>query len=159
MLQEVTLKLESRLRDFEGSCKVIRLDHAFSAFSSDVRCRLCLAGDPYGKQGAHFLDHADFSPERFNCNNTMITSMPLFSGFSWIIHIVNLIPTSKLLRLLPAGKVFGDVRKFSLACLHQAISFEKVMTARASRPRIMVRYFSTWRLAKCLQARGRLSDC
>src|SRR5689334_9524115 len=40
MLHEVTLKLESRLRDLEGSHRVIRLDHAFSAFSSDVMCRL-----------------------------------------------------------------------------------------------------------------------
>ena len=125
MLQEVTLKLETRLRGFEGSRKVVRLDHAFSAFSSDVMCRLCLANGPDGEQRADFLDHADFSPEWFNCINTMITSMPLFSGFPWIIHIVNLIPIGILLRLLPAGKVFGDFRKFSLACIHQDIRLKE----------------------------------
>lgn len=125
MLHEVTLKLETRLRDFEGSHKVIRLDHAFSAFSSDVMSRLCLANSPEGGHSPGFLDHADFSPDWFNCINTMIMSLPLFGGFPWIIQIVNLIPMSVLLRCLPAGRVFADFRKFSLACIHEAISLKE----------------------------------
>jgi hypothetical protein len=125
MVCEITLKLETRLQKFEGSHKVIRLDHAFSAFSSDVMCRLCLADDPDGEQRSDFLDHPDFSPEWFNCINTMIASMPLFSGFPWIIHIVNLVPMTILLKCLPAGKVFRDFRQFSLASIHRAIGLKE----------------------------------
>jgi hypothetical protein len=121
MLGEVVLKMETRLREFEQSYTFVRLDHVFSAFSSDVMCRLCLANSPDGDRRTEFLDHPEFSPEWFSCINSMITSLPLFSGFPWIIHIVNRIPISILLKLLPAGKVFGDFRKFSLACIHEAV--------------------------------------
>jgi hypothetical protein len=121
MLAEVVLRLESRLREFKGSHKVLRLDHAFSAFSSDVMCRLCLAKSPDKDHRPDFLDDAEFSPDWFNCINTMITSLPLFSGFPWIIHVVSFIPMPFLLKLLPAGKVFGQFRKFSLAAIHEAI--------------------------------------
>ncbi|OSS47233.1 hypothetical protein B5807_10115 [Epicoccum nigrum] len=121
MLAEVVLRLESRLREFKGSHKVLRLDHAFSAFSSDVMCRLCLAKSPDKDHRPDFLDDAEFSPDWFNCINTMITSLPLFSGFPWIIHVVSFIPMPFLLKLLPAGKLFGQFRKFSLAAIHEAI--------------------------------------
>jgi hypothetical protein len=121
MLGEVVLKMETRLRAFEQTGQVLRLDHVFSAFSSDVMCRLCLADDPDNDKRPDFLDHPEFSPEWFKCINSMITSLPLFSGFPWIIHIVNTIPLWVLLAFLPAGKVFGDFRKFSLACIHEAV--------------------------------------
>jgi len=55
----------------------------------------------------------------------MVKSLPLFGGFPWIIHIVNFIPMSILFWLLPAGQVFNDFRKFSLACIHEAIRVKK----------------------------------
>ena len=121
MLGSVVLKMEIRLREFERTHKVVRLDHVFSAFSSDVMCRLCLANGRDSDKRLDFLDHPDFSPEWFNCINSMVTSLPLFSGFPWIIHIVNSIPIWILLALMPAGKVFGDFRKFSLACIYEAV--------------------------------------
>jgi hypothetical protein len=125
MLGEVVLKLESRFREFEGSHKVIRLDHAFSAFSSDVMCRLCLTKSSDKDCRLDFLDDNSFSPDWFNCINTMITSLPLFGGFPWIIHVVNFVPMPFLLKLLPAGKLFGDFRKFSLAAIHEAIDVKR----------------------------------
>lgn len=125
MLGEVVLKLESRLREFKGTHKVIRLDHAFSAFSSDVMCRLCLTKSSDKDCRPDFLDHDEFSPDWFNCINTMITSLPLFSGFPWIIHVVNFVPMPLLLRLLPTGKVFGDFRKFSLTAIHEAMDVKR----------------------------------
>jgi cytochrome P450 len=137
MLKETVLKLETRLREYSGTKRVIRLDHAFSAFSSDVMCHICLSGGLGDEKRADFLDDPDFSPEwyflcssavrveltrcRFDCICNMVKSMPLFGGFPWIIHIVNLIPMSFLFWCLPAGQVFANFRKFSLACIHQAI--------------------------------------
>jgi cytochrome P450 len=63
MLKDVTLKLETRLREFSGTDRVIRLDHAFSAFSSDVMCHICLSGGLGDEKRADFLDDPDFSPE------------------------------------------------------------------------------------------------
>ena len=125
MLGEVVLKMETRLRDFEYAHTFVRLDHVFSAFSSDVMCRLCLANSSDGDRRNDFLDHPSFSPDWFNCINSMITSLPLFSGFPWIIHIANRIPISVLLKLLPEGKVFGDFRKFSLECIHEAVRLKE----------------------------------
>ncbi|KAF2686311.1 cytochrome P450 [Lentithecium fluviatile CBS 122367] len=121
MLGEVILKMETRLHEFSGTKKVVRLDHVFSAFSSDVMCRICLSGGPDGEKKPDFLDDADFSPDWFDCIVNMVKSLPLFTGFPWIIHIVSFIPMSILLRLLPAGKTFSDFRKFSLSCIQEAI--------------------------------------
>ncbi|KAH6615377.1 cytochrome P450 [Boeremia exigua] len=125
MLEEMVLKLESRIRDYERSHQVIRLDHAFSAFSSDVMCRLCLADGPNEEPRSDFLSHPDFSPEWFNCLNTMITSLPLFTGFPWIIQIINLVPIDVILKIIPSGKVFADFRKFSLESILKAIRLKE----------------------------------
>jgi hypothetical protein len=58
---------------------------------------------------------------RFDCIVNMVKSLPLFTAFPWIIHLVNAIPMSILFWALPAGQVFNDFRKFSLACIHEAV--------------------------------------
>jgi hypothetical protein len=63
MLGEVVLKMENRLHEFKGTQKVVRLDHVFSAFSSDVMCRICLSNSPDSEKRPDFLDHPEFSPE------------------------------------------------------------------------------------------------
>lgn len=57
---EMSLKLESRLRQYEGKHTVITLDHAFSAFSGDIIRRVCFNKDDFGDL---FMDHPDFSPD------------------------------------------------------------------------------------------------
>lgn len=60
MLAEVALKLEHRFLEAQGKNKVIRLDHAFSAFSGDIIGRICLG--PV-ESNDRFLDHPEFAPE------------------------------------------------------------------------------------------------
>jgi hypothetical protein len=63
MLAEVALKMETRLRQFQGRGQVVRLDHVFSAFSSDVMCRICLSNHSDAEKREDFLDHPEFVPE------------------------------------------------------------------------------------------------
>lgn len=57
MLADVVKKLEDRLQALKGTYKVIRLDHAFSAFSGDIIGSIC-----WEKQ-EQFLDDPEFAPE------------------------------------------------------------------------------------------------
>jgi hypothetical protein len=125
MLAEVVQKMELRLRESANTQKVVRLDHVFSAFSSDVMCQICLSDGPQGNQRPDFLEDPDFSPQWADCITSMIKSLPLFSGFPWIIHLVKCIPTSLLFRLLPAGIPFNDFRKFSLECINEAVCLKQ----------------------------------
>lgn len=59
MLAEVALHLEERLREMKGQHKLVRLDHAFSAFSGDIIGRICLDGGEEGR----FLDDPDFGSD------------------------------------------------------------------------------------------------
>jgi len=56
LLAEVVQKFEGRLNTFEGTGTIIRLDHAFSAFSGDVIARICWE-NPHS-----FLDDSEFAP-------------------------------------------------------------------------------------------------
>ena len=66
MLAEVALHLESRFRELEGTNSVIRLDHAFSAFSGDIIGRICLGTDDRGSHGDRFLDSQDFASDWYS---------------------------------------------------------------------------------------------
>ncbi|KAL8720262.1 MAG: hypothetical protein Q9225_002860 [Loekoesia sp. 1 TL-2023] len=57
MLAEVVEKLASRIEAFRGTHSVIRLDHAFSAFSGDIIGRICW------EDKKEFLDDPAFAPE------------------------------------------------------------------------------------------------
>lgn len=58
MLAEVTLHLETRLREFAGTGKVIRLDHALTAYTGDIIGRVVL--DTPDRDDL-FLSDPDFS--------------------------------------------------------------------------------------------------
>jgi hypothetical protein len=60
MLAEVALHLETRLRQYAGTGQVLRLDHAFTAYTGDVIGRMCLDSDDPGDR---FLSKADFSAD------------------------------------------------------------------------------------------------
>jgi hypothetical protein len=83
MIAEVALHLETRLRELKGSKKVIRLDHAFAAFSGDIIGRICLDN---GETGGRFLDDPDFAPDWYNVIHAIVRSIPLFTGFPWIVQ-------------------------------------------------------------------------
>lgn len=61
MLAEVALRLEEKFRQIKGENRVIRLDHAFSAFAGDIIGRVCL--DSRNGEGSSLLDDPDFTPE------------------------------------------------------------------------------------------------
>jgi cytochrome P450 len=58
MLADVALKLEERLKKLSGTGTVIRLDHAYSAFSGDIIGRICLGS----RNTNEFLDDPEFAP-------------------------------------------------------------------------------------------------
>ena len=63
-----------------GTGKVVRLDHAFVAFSGDIITRLCLDDPP------NFVDEPDFAPEWFELFQAIIKSLPIFMSFPWLIR-------------------------------------------------------------------------
>lgn len=80
MVAELCEKLIRRFQSFKGTGKVVRLDHAFLAFSGDVISRLCIDDPP------NLVDHPDFAPEWFDLFHTVIKSLPLFMGLPWLIQ-------------------------------------------------------------------------
>ncbi|RFU72325.1 cytochrome p450 [Trichoderma arundinaceum] len=97
MLAEVALHLESRFRELEGKNTVIRLDHAFSAFSGDIIGRICLGTGDRGSHGDRFLDDPNFASDWYNVIHTIVRSIPLFTGFPQIIQVLSLLPENFLL--------------------------------------------------------------
>ncbi|KAL8663897.1 MAG: hypothetical protein Q9202_003446 [Teloschistes flavicans] len=96
-----------RFERFKGTGKVVRFDHAFTAFSGDVISRLCVDDPP------NLVDDPDFSPGWFDLFHSGIVSLPLFMGLPWLIHLIRLIPESILTRLDPRSQTFN---KFKLMC-------------------------------------------
>ncbi|GKZ75835.1 hypothetical protein AnigIFM56816_003291 [Aspergillus niger] len=122
MLAEVALKLEGRLREYEGRHKVIRLDHAFSAFSGDIIGRICLDRDDAGDE---FLDHPDFAPDWYNLIHNLVRSIPLFTGFPWIVQVVSYVPERILLKLFPQGQVFNTFKIVALRNITRILNDKK----------------------------------
>lgn len=57
MIAQVVEKLDVRLKALEGTNTVIRLDHAFSAFSGDIIRKICWEDEK------EFLNDPQFAPE------------------------------------------------------------------------------------------------
>lgn len=74
MLAEVALCLEDRLRQMKGQHKIIRLDHAFSAFSGDIIGRICLDSGEEGR----FLDDPDLGRDWY-----IVPNCHLYSSHHW----------------------------------------------------------------------------
>ncbi|KAK4222262.1 cytochrome P450 [Podospora fimiseda] len=122
MLAEVALHLESRIRELKGSNKVIRLDHAFSAFSGDIIGRICLDD---GTGSGRFLDDPDFSPEWYDVIHAIVRSIPLFTQFPSIIRVLSLIPESVLLWAYPRGQMFNIFKQRAKDHIRRAMSKTK----------------------------------
>nr|WNZ75843.1 hypothetical protein [Trichoderma harzianum] len=122
MLAEVALHLESRFRELEGKNAVIRLDHAFSAFSGDIIGRICLGTGDRGSHGDRFLDTPDFASDWYNIIHAIVRSIPLFTGFPQIIQVLSLLPESLLLWVYPKGQMFNIFRQRALQQIRLANS-------------------------------------
>ncbi len=69
-----------RFESLKGTGKVVRLDHAFTAFSGDVINRLCIDDPP------NLVDDGEFAPGWFELFHTGIVTLPLFMGVPWLIQ-------------------------------------------------------------------------
>jgi cytochrome P450 len=84
MVADLTAKLVvDRLESFKGTGKVVRLDHAFTAFSGDVINRICV-----DKPSETYIDDDEFSPWWFDLFHLGAVSLPLFMGLPWLIQYV-----------------------------------------------------------------------
>ena len=77
LVEELVVK---RFGSFKGTGTVVRLDHAFTAFSGDVISRLCVDDPPT------FVDDEEFAPWWFDLFHSGIVSLPLFMGLPWLIQ-------------------------------------------------------------------------
>lgn len=78
MLAEKAICLESRIREYKGQGKAVRLDRAFSAFSADCIERICTDDlEP----GDGFLDQPDFGPEWYDGMLGLIRNAPILTKF------------------------------------------------------------------------------
>ncbi|KAJ2997361.1 hypothetical protein NUW58_g678 [Xylaria curta] len=118
MLAEVALHLETRLRQYAGTGKIVRLDHAFTAYTGDIIGRMCLDTDDPGDR---FLSKEDFSADWFWIMHMIIRSVPLFSGFPWIIRLLNPIPSEVLLWLYPRGQAFATFQQKARTSIRKAL--------------------------------------
>ncbi|KAI0548664.1 cytochrome P450 [Xylaria curta] len=119
MLAEIALHLESRLREFEGQSKVVRLDHALSAFSGDIIGRICL-GDV--QPGDSFLDDPDFAPAWYDLIHSIVRSIPLFTAFPLLVQILSYIPEPVIMWAYPRGQVFSIFSNKAMKHIKTAMS-------------------------------------
>ncbi|TVY92052.1 Cytochrome P450 monooxygenase [Lachnellula willkommii] len=123
MLAEVALHLETRLREFAGTNKVIRLDHAFSAYTGDIVGRMCLDTHDASHR---FLSEQNFSDEWFDVIIMIIRSLPLFMAFPWIASILSYIPEEVLLWAYPRGRAFNKLRQKAKDNMREALASDSV---------------------------------
>ncbi|KAI3326694.1 cytochrome P450 family protein [Xylariaceae sp. AK1471] len=108
MVAELCEKLVvERFASFKGTKKVVRLDHAFLAFSGDVISRLCIDNPP------NLVDDPDFAPDWFDLFHTIIKSLPLFMALPWLIQVVRFIPESVLIKLDSRSQNFNKFKQMS----------------------------------------------
>ncbi|KAL2830450.1 cytochrome P450 [Aspergillus cavernicola] len=118
MVAELTEKLVvDRLESYKGTGKVVRLDHAFTAFSGDVINRICV-NDP----SEVYVEDRDFSPWWFDLFHIGAVSLPLFMGLPWLIHLIRLIPASLVSRL---NSSTGSFNKFKIMCDEQLVEAKR----------------------------------
>lgn len=79
MVWELTDKLiVERFGSFEGTGKVVRLDHAFTAYSGDIINRLCIDDPP------NLIDDPEFSPWWFDIFHGIAVMLPTFMCIPWL---------------------------------------------------------------------------
>ncbi|KAK6065107.1 cytochrome p450 [Seiridium cupressi] len=117
-LAELSIHLESRLRDLAGQNRVIKLDHAFSCFARDVIGTMCLGRDDYRDQ---LLHSPEFSSEWYDLIHKVIQQTPLFTQFPWLIQIVSRVPARVLLWVFPRGQAFNTLTETAREHIRRAL--------------------------------------
>ncbi|KAL4933790.1 cytochrome P450 [Aspergillus undulatus] len=112
MVAELTEKLVvNRLESYKGTGKVVRLDHAFTAFSGDVINRICV-----NRPSEVYVEDEDFAPWWFDMFHLGAVSLPLFMGMPWLIRLIRFMPASLASYL---NTSMGSFSKFKLMCDEQ----------------------------------------
>lgn len=57
MLNEIIRKLDKRLLDMQGTCRVVRFDHVWTALAGNAMMGICCDDQE------NLLNHPDFSPD------------------------------------------------------------------------------------------------
>ncbi|KAK2608849.1 hypothetical protein QQS21_002562 [Conoideocrella luteorostrata] len=127
IISEVALHLESRFKELKGSGKVIRLDHACSAFSGDIIGRICLGGEP----GQRFLDDSSFASDWYNVIHAVGRSIPFITGLPVTIQMLRFIPERLVLWAYPEGQMFIAFKQRATQQIQQAkmTSYDKDSTS------------------------------
>lgn len=81
ILAELTEKLNNRFEDAKGTGKVIRLDHALTAYSGDMIQRLCMDNPPNV-----LIDDEEFSPWWYDMFHQGIGMLPMFMALPGLIR-------------------------------------------------------------------------
>ncbi|KAI1079136.1 cytochrome P450 [Whalleya microplaca] len=123
VIAEVAEHLDSRLREFAGTNKVIRLDHAFSAYAGDVVGRMCLDTK---NRNDRFLSDPDFSPDWFNAMYLIIRSIPLATAFPTLVWIMTLIPQRLLLLAYPRGEGLRKLKEKARANIRKVLASDSM---------------------------------
>lgn len=112
LLAMLVTRFERRLKACKGD--IIRLDHAFVAFSGDVIRSITCEGVDF------FMDDPDFSSAWFELLLTVVKSVPLFTAFPWLIHLVSMVPEDVLARIYPRGQEFVKFKDMARSHILQA---------------------------------------
>ncbi|KAL3471911.1 cytochrome P450 [Aspergillus californicus] len=127
MVAELTEKLVvGRFEKFKGTGQVVRLDHAFTAFSGDVINRLCI-----DSPSEVYLEDREFAPWWFDMFHLGSVSLPLFMGIPWLIRLIRLLPESVVSRLSTSSGAFA---KFKSICDEQLTEAKRARTTTQKSP-------------------------
>jgi cytochrome P450 len=108
-------KLLQRLRSAEGTGRVIRLDHAYHALTTDV-----ISQYAYGYCDG-YIDDPDFKPEWARVTLSWLENGALTRQFPWIVQILRSCFSVKLLEPLSPGLGLGTCWQDNLQALAKEI--------------------------------------
>lgn len=105
LLASLLHRFENRLEAAKGT--IIRLDHAFVAFSGDmIRSVTC-------EDIKYLMDDPQWSFAWFDLFKLVVTSAPLFTSFPWIIKAIRYVPLGALTCIFPRGQAFVDFKNIA----------------------------------------------
>ncbi|KAI0013031.1 cytochrome P450 [Xylariaceae sp. FL0662B] len=123
VIAEVALQLESRIREYAGTNKVIRLDHAFSAYAGDVVGRMCLDTKD---RSDRFLSDPEFSPYWFDAMLMIIRSIPIATAFPTLVRVMSYVPERIFLLAFPRGEGLRKLRQRARENIHKVLTSDSI---------------------------------
>ncbi|KAI1410009.1 cytochrome P450 [Hypoxylon sp. FL1857] len=129
VIAEVALHLESRIREFSGTGKVIRLDHSFSAYAGDVVGRMCL--DTKDRRD-RFLSEPNFSPDWFDAMLMIIRSIPIATAFPLLVLMFSYLPENVFVWAYPRGQGIRKLRHKARENIRKVLTTDSIKDENVS---------------------------